>query len=135
MENNNDFPCLGCDERSSCTGACGLLHKFLRNDPECHQRFQSTERVLSPELVIAIADKQQANPTRLTWAELADSTLEYWDIMNNESIDEREKEIFLAFYVEGMPYKAIARRYKITTGTVYRLLHSGRVRARNREME
>lgn len=137
---NPIFPCDGCKdaeatggERSSCqaTGKpCWLLHKFLREDPECYQRSWSRELILSPAAVESIADWQGVTPTRITLQDLAEGTPGYWDIMNCRDILKSEKEIVLAFYTEGLSYKQIAELYKITVGTVQRLLSKARKRIR-----
>ena len=130
MKCHNVFPCDGCDYRSSCKSACGLLHKFLRNDPECHTRVRTTELVLPAGAITAISDQQIVNPTRLSLADLAEGTPGYWDIMNNKNINLEEKEIMLAFHTEGLSYKQIASRYRISCDTVQSLLHSARKRIR-----
>ena len=118
MEN---FPCDGCElaePGSSCVRACARLHKFLREDLKCHTRVRTTELVLPDETLQHISDYQQVNQTRLTMQDLAEAAPDYWSIELTENITEGEKVILSAFYVEGLSYKEIAHRYKISVPKV-----------------
>jgi DNA-binding NarL/FixJ family response regulator len=122
MNDSNLLPCNGCDDRSSCRGSCPRLHKFLRDDPECHTRIRATEVVLPSDLVIKIADYNQRDGSRLDWQDVAGATLGYLDIQAIDFLTDGEKAILSAFYTEGMSYKSIASRYQISYSTVERQL-------------
>ena len=117
-----DFPCDGCDYRSSCRAACARLHKFLREDLKCHTRVRTTELILGSRTLQFLSDQQQINPTRLTLQDMSAFTPEYWDIELTEGISQGEKVILSAFYVEGLTYKEIAFRYRISVSKVKRML-------------
>lgn len=121
MEN---FPCDGCECRgtSSCQKACFRLHKFLREDAECYTRVRTTELVLPAWKVIQILDQESITPTRLTWQELCDSQLGYWDIKNSKHLTDGEKEMLLRFHEDDLSYDQIAKMYKISRRTIVRLL-------------
>lgn len=119
-ERSERLPCDGCDYRNICTGACGLLHKFLRDDPKCHTRFRTTELILPPGAIQAISDWQIANPTRLSLAELAEGTPGYWDIMRNKKLLPGEKELLFDQQTMGMSYQQIAKKWRISIHTVQR---------------
>lgn len=127
MEN---FPCDGCDYRSSCKGACGRLHKFLREDKKCHTRVRTTELVLSPEFVAVLSDRQQSMETQLSWQELSEATPGYWDINLSKNLTGGEKILISEFYLEGLSYRDIAAKYRVSSKTVSRHLTSIRKKLR-----
>ena len=116
------FPCKECPDRGMCRMACNRLHKFLREDLKCHTRSCLTEKVLSPEYVAMISDREQASPSRLTLKDLADTAPGYWDIELTKNLTKGEQAIISCFYLEGMSYKEIALRYRISVHTVERRL-------------
>ena len=116
------FPCDGCPDRGGCRAACARLHKFLREDLKCHTRVRATELVVDDTALRHISDQQQVTPTRLTLQEMSAFTPGYWDIELTERLKEGEKVILSAFYIEGLTYKEIASRYRISVSKVKRML-------------
>lgn len=120
------FPCDECEanqgERSSCLGACAALHKFLREDLRCHTRVRTTELILEDAALRHISDQQQFRQTRLTLNDLVEASPGYWDIELAKNLEDGEKEVVAAFYVEGLSYKEIASKYRISIHKVKYML-------------
>ena len=121
---SNPSPCDGCgaDTRSSCRKSCHLLHKFLREDPDCHTRVRTTEQILPGSVLTQILDWEQVSKTRLTLADYASAMPGYWDIELSKRLTPGEKALTSAFYVDGMSYKQIAVKYRLCLNTVKRHL-------------
>ena len=129
------LPCVGCEragngfQRSlkgvngadtgvrgvnSCRATCARLHRFLRDDPECHTRVRATELVLPPDLLERISDHNQQDGSRLDWQDIAGATPTYLDILSIEGLKLQERHLLLYRYSDGLSHREIADIFGIS---------------------